>query len=130
MSDSTSAENKTKKANERRASQNQEASSSDEIRLGVADGDVERTGTYGTSVTDPKGPVSIEEAEARVADMPVAHAFKEADEKGYFGETPEEVPTEAFTFGGVASDPERAAVSGRPHVAKKLGRHEDGSQKD
>lgn len=119
MSDSTSEESKTKKPSERQASKNQEASDSVKI-----------SGTYGTSVADPKGPVSIEEAEARVADMPVAHAFQEADEKGYFGETPEEVPTSAFTFGGVASDPHVAEVSGRPQVAKKLGRNEDGSQKD
>lgn len=94
VSDSTSAENKTKPA------------SASESR-------------------DKK----VASAQAKIDNSALASATKEADEKGYFGSTDEEVPTSAFTFGGVAADPERAAVSGRPHVARKLERNPDGSKK-
>lgn len=70
----------------------------------------------------------LAEAEARVNESELAQEYREADAIGYFGETPEEVDNRAFTFGGVANDPLEAAVSGRPQVAKAVGRDLSGKK--
>lgn len=64
----------------------------------------------------------LAEAEALVNSSELAQEYKEADAIGYFGETPEEVDNRAFTVAGVIRDPYEAAVSGRPQVAKVIGR--------
>ena len=72
----------------------------------------------------------LAEAEAQVNESELAEAYREADAIGYFGETPEDVDNRAFTFAGVARDPLEAAVSGRPQVAKAVGRDSAGKKTD
>lgn len=47
------------------------------------------------SSTDAKGDLGQAEVQAK---------FDEANEKGYFGETPDETPNENYTLKGVTSD--------------------------